>query len=491
MSFRLIATFILSFLTILCAPANASEWRVENLQAYIGDYNADGQTDIYLKAVDVSVPGSPNPIIEKAPFRSRMLLREGAGYIAIYTFDDVRLANTDWLAAPYKFEAVDVDGDQLLDLVMQPNESSGELLVVSAIESKQSIIYQGTGQSMGVDIAANSGAKIEFLGMSRSGKLSIRITHPLHGTSTLLVDSNTASSSTLLAAKSSASANIGEAPENHKALNLALPEVGVGLGGDAQYSFPIALPAGINGMQPALSVTYAGLGKNGVLGRAWELVGLSSIQRCASTIVQDGANIPVALAATDKLCLDGMRLKLVSGQYLQAGSVYRTELDGFNRITLKGSGTALTFEVKTKGGETLQYGGGNATINSKGKVAEYIWAIKSRTDAFGNAVQYSYESGASSVIPTQISYSDIVVNFVYQSLPYSLRQYRGGGYSESAKVISALEVQVAGTQARRYQLSYNPALDNPLYSVLSSIQDCRWGSEGKACQQSVDFSYLA
>lgn len=491
MSFRLIATFILSFLTILCTPANASEWRVENLQAYIGDYNADGQTDIYLKAVDISVPGASNPTIEKAPFRSRMLLREGASYIAIYAFDDVRLANTDWLPAPYKFEAVDVDGDQLLDLVMQPNESSGELLVVNAIESKQSIIYQGTGQSMGVDIAANSGAKIEFLGMSRSGKLSIRITHPLHGTSTLLVDSNTASSSTLLAAKSSASANIGEAPENHKALNLSLPEVGVGLGGDAQYSFPIAVPAGINGMQPALSLTYVGLGKNGVLGRAWELVGLSSIQRCASTIVQDGANAPVALAATDKLCLDGMHLKLVSGQYLQAGSVYRTELDSFNRITLKVSGTALTFEVKTKGGETLQYGGGDATINSKGKVAEYIWAIKSRADSFGNAVQYSYESGASSVIPTQISYSDIVVNFIYQNLPYSLRQYRGGGYSESAKVISALEVRAAGTQAMRYQLSYNAALDNPLYSVLSSIQDCRWGSEGKACQQSVDFSYLA
>jgi len=490
MSIRLVAVLIFSSLTVFLAPADASEWSIKHLEAYIGDYNADGQADIYLKAVDVSVAGVPKPIVEKAPFKSRMLLREGYSYVSIYEFDDARLANTDWLPAPYKLEAVDVDGDQLFDLVMQPNESSGELLVVSAIESKKSIIYQGTGQSMGADIAASSGAKIEFLGKSRNGKLFVRVTHPLHGSDTLLVDSNLTSSAMPLVAKTSDNLEIGDAPESYSALNLTLPEVSVGLGGDAQYSLPIAAPAGINGMQPALSVTYVGLGQNGVLGRGWGLGGLSTIQRCASTIVQDGANIPVALAVADKLCLDGMRLQLISGQYLQVGSVYRTELDGFNRITLKGSDNALTFEIKTRAGETLQYGGGNATINSKGKVAEYIWAIKSRTDGFGNAVQYSYEVGASSVIPTQISYSDIVVSFVYQTLPYTLRQYRGGGYSETGKVISALDVKAAGAQAMRYQLSYNPALDNPLYSVLSSVQACQWGSEGKACQQSVAFSYL-
>lgn len=483
---RIIAFISASLFLVFPFFSFCAEWRVENLEVYVGDYNSDGRQDIYLKAINfTSVDGS----INQPPFKSQILLRDGARYKVIYNLDKRRLEGTAWVAAPFHHYTADVDGDTRSELILQPLETSGELLVISPDESKDSVIFQASGQELGMDISFNNGSVIEFLGKALGGSLSVRITHPRQGATVTSLERTGWTYATRTQGGEGKVAILGGAPEAYEILNLSLPSVSVGLDGNVQFSHSLDVPPGINGMQPSLAITYQGVGYNGMLGRSWSMAGISAIYRCGSTIAQEGSTIPVSLSGTDKLCLDGNHLKLVSGQYLQPGSVYRGEIDGFSRITQSGTATSPTFEVKTKRGEKLIYGGGSASISTKGKVAEYIWGLKSSVDGFGNSVQYDYDPNSDSLLPTTISYSDIGISFEYQPVA-ALRKYQGGGYSQLLKIVSAVNIAVGGTQRARYKFSYNQAPENSLYMVLSSIQACRWGNGGKQCESPASFEYV-
>ncbi len=116
-------------------------------------------------------------------------------------------------------------------------------------------------------------------------------------------------------------------------------------GGTAAYSYPIAVPPGIAGMAPKLSLSYSGNGINGPVGLGWSVQGLSVISRCPATIATDGAFRGVSFGPTDKLCLDGQRLiqtdandaplttQTDDARGLATGSrEYRTEKDTYARI---------------------------------------------------------------------------------------------------------------------------------------------------------------
>lgn len=175
---RIIAFISASLFLVFPFFSFCAEWRVENLEVYVGDYNSDGRQDIYLKAINfTSVDGS----INQPPFKSQILLRDGARYKVIYNLDKRRLEGTAWVAAPFHHYTADVDGDTRSELILQPLETSGELLVISPDESKDSVIFQASGQELGMDISFNNGSVIEFLGKALGGSLSVRITHPRQG----------------------------------------------------------------------------------------------------------------------------------------------------------------------------------------------------------------------------------------------------------------------------------------------------------------------
>ena len=58
--------------------------------------------------------------------------------------------------------------------------------------------------------------------------------------------------------------------------------------GAARYAIPLTLPPGTNGLAPALAIVYDSRSGNGLLGVGFRLAGLSAIQRCGSTLAQDG-----------------------------------------------------------------------------------------------------------------------------------------------------------------------------------------------------------
>lgn len=197
-------------------------------------------------------------------------------------------------------------------------------------------------------------------------------------------------------------------------------QVAVGQGGNAGYTYPIAVPPGIGGMAPNFSLSYSSGGVNGPVGTGWSIQGISMITRCAGSKATDGVARSVDYGVDDKLCLDGQRLI----QTNQAGTVspsqsgdslggsgqvreYRTERDMYARIRSYGAygnnpanGPAY-FKVWTKSGLVYEYGvNSNATANaqivSQGRSASVTnvvvaWPVSRVRDAAGNYMDFQYE----------------------------------------------------------------------------------------------------
>ena len=192
----------------------------------------------------------------------------------------------------------------------------------------------------------------------------------------------------------------------------------VGAGGDASYSIALAVPPGTAGLQPNLSLNYSSAGGNGVVGLGWNLSGLSSIHRCGKTIAQDGVNGRINFDHGDRLCIDGERLVLTGSaplsddSYWADGAVYRTEIDGFMRVTAQGTGVARTFKVEHKDGKIMTYGDASPAVNAR--VLGYVklvngvradaatpraeaqsWAVDKIVDRSGNYVNFYYVQSSS------------------------------------------------------------------------------------------------
>ena len=103
--------------------------------------------------------------------------------------------------------------------------------------------------------------------------------------------------------------------------------------GESHYSVPIDLPRGAGGLTPSLGFEYGTQRGNGLLGMGLRIAGFSVIHRCPHTLAQDGQVRAVSMTTTDKLCLDGNKLRLTGGAYGAAASTYQTELETFVKVT--------------------------------------------------------------------------------------------------------------------------------------------------------------
>jgi hypothetical protein len=204
--------------------------------------------------------------------------------------------------------------------------------------------------------------------------------------------------------------------------------------GRALYSYPIAVPRGIAGLEPRLSLVYTNGGINGPMGVGWAVQGISQITRCpivesvqvsASTVFKPKIT-GVGYVNADGLCLDGQRLIRVgsgSGNYVgtplslaeqgnaaaglsaNARLEFRTETDGFSRVFASGAAGGViangpaTFTVQSKGGLIQVYGevaGATDGVvrvvgGSRAGVAS-AWLLKSITDSVGNTMEFAYDN---------------------------------------------------------------------------------------------------
>jgi len=225
----------------------------------------------------------------------------------------------------------------------------------------------------------------------------------------------------------------------------------------------------------------------------WSISGLSSIDACASTVVQDGVIKGVDLTSTtaNRFCIDGNRLRVTSGSYGASGSTYQTEIADFSRVTAYG-GSGITpdhFVVQGKDGLSYEYGNTTDSKDTLGSSSIYRWLLNRVSDRSGNSYVLTYNNqGHSSTVIASISWSPISAgasSYQYKaSFNYSqksdakdiLSGYVGGtNYTNANKLDSVVIGYSASgsghTAIRQYVLTYETSSVTS-YSRLKQIQEC-------------------
>lgn len=251
----------------------------------------------------------------------------------------------------------------------------------------------------------------------------------------------------------------------------------VNAAGAATYTIPIAVPPGIAGMSPSLTLEYNSQAPNGILGMGWSLGGLPAITRCGMTIAQDGVRTGVTYTSADRLCLDGQRLVAISGSYGGDGTEYRTEVDSFSRIISHGNagGGPTWFEVHTKSGHIMQFGP-DSRVFAQGTSIARAWLVEKVSDTVGNfyIVQYQPDAGgAGQAYPQTISYAGNTINFIYYTGGRSdnILLYEAGAQQNVTMLLTNVQTSVPSGPVADYRLGYQ-GTPSTRRSLLTSVTLC-------------------
>ena len=275
--------------------------------------------------------------------------------------------------------------------------------------------------------------------------------------------------------------------------------------GTANYVLPISTPAGVAGMSPDLAVTYSSQAGNGLMGVGFGLSGMSSsIHRCGSSHIVDGKATGVKYDDTDMICMNGQRLIRISGTHWRNGTVYRTEVDSFDKVVYRTGTTSLGtatdyFEVYTRDGEKHIYnwrvGVSSVGLSVRRNVSSWLKHVEE--DRSGNRIHYRYKSmtegDGERFLPDQIvwgaknlSGANRKVVFEYTSnRPDKRFSYSRGIKSESKHRLSKIKTYIDDNLVKEYKFSYQKSPVSGL-SRLIWVQQC--GFEGN-CLPRHEFTW--
>ena len=253
--------------------------------------------------------------------------------------------------------------------------------------------------------------------------------------------------------------------------NLAVGTVAggasVGSNGAVTYSIPVFVSPGTAGLQPNIALVYNSMAGNGIAGQGWNISGLSSISRVASTIYHDGVVDPADMDANDRFVLDGNRLIGISGTYGAGGAEYRNEMESFQKIISyddNSDGKIDWFWVQTKDGVEIEYGrttGSKAYDLSGGNAVS--WFINKIKDKKGNYLTFTYYSnystgefrigsidytGSSTFAP----YNSIIFNYSYRN--DQIASYNAGAASNNNMALTSIQSFCENNLVHEYKLQY-------------------------------------
>jgi RHS repeat-associated protein len=248
--------------------------------------------------------------------------------------------------------------------------------------------------------------------------------------------------------------------------------------GTGNFTIPITVPAGRNGLAPQLSLSYSSGTGNGPFGLGWDL-SLPGITRKTSK------GTPLYNDAKDTFILSGAEDLVPIGQFGDA-TRYKPRTEGlFALIDHHKEPTGLDYwEVKSKDGTTSIYGKAAASELEPAIIAHpvegqniFAWKLTQTTDAFGNKIIYEYERDLREVnghnwdqiYLKRIRYIDfkeqtttrylVSVTFIYEGneRPDAFSEYRAGFEIRTRKRCERIEVRVHEAQERlirTYELVY-------------------------------------
>ena len=140
---------------------------------------------------------------------------------------------------------------------------------------------------------------------------------------------------------------------------------GVTKGGDAYVDVTVDLGQTPPGLNPGLMLRYLGRGDvdrhtrheaTDTLGYGWFLDGTSKVSWC--TKGEQHRSPELKLDGSDPLCLANRLMVLAHGEHLQPGAEYRTLLERFERVVVRGGPglTEIWFELIRPDGFVVEYG---------------------------------------------------------------------------------------------------------------------------------------
>jgi RHS repeat-associated protein len=253
-----------------------------------------------------------------------------------------------------------------------------------------------------------------------------------------------------------------------------------------------------------LALVYNGGNDSSLLGVGWSISGLSAITRCPRTWAQDGESRDVRNDSSDRFCLGGNKLRLVSGTYGAANATYQTEFEAFSRFTsydtagISGPGY---FIVEGKDGLIYEYGNSaDSRIESVGQTYVRAWALNKVRDRSQNAITFSYiedttngsyriGSIAYASNATQGVAATHTVEFVWETKPTNEIDsgYVAGSIVKQITRLDRIDVKYGATVVRRYELTYEAALSSTSKSRLASLQEC--AGSPLDCVPATSFTY--
>lgn len=273
-------------------------------------------------------------------------------------------------------------------------------------------------------------------------------------------------------------------------------KLSVSLTGGAQYNIPIAVPAGINGVVPEISLSYNSQGGNGIVGYGWNVSGISTISRIPSTKFHDNQIDGVDFDNLDRLALDGERLILKSGTYGTNGAEYETET--YSNLKIESYGVSpygatygpSYFIVHYPDGSLAHYG------NSSDSRTKLSYSITYWQNPQGVRISYEYYSSSSTQFISKIKYGALntasSINEIRFSYKYNTAElerfdqsYTNGLSSYRTMILGNIEVYGGDTRYRRYNLSYNSS--NLKYKRLETVAEL--SGDGTLSHSSIDFNY--
>ncbi|WP_177735696.1 polymorphic toxin type 23 domain-containing protein [Flavobacterium inviolabile] len=239
----------------------------------------------------------------------------------------------------------------------------------------------------------------------------------------------------------------------------------VSLTGAATYNIPIAVPPGINGVVPQISLTYSSQEGNGLAGYGWNITGISSITRIPSNKFHDN-NISVINGGTgDRFALDGQRLiPKDGGNYykLGGGQGVKYETENFSNIKVTSYNitnspvSVAEFKVEYPDGSVAIYGGFSTHVSTT------TWALKYWENPQGVRISYSYVLENNNLRIASIKYGTMgtiapinEIQFVYQNRQRPEQAYIGGQNILNDKILKEIKVIGNGIGFRNYYLAHD------------------------------------
>ncbi len=256
--------------------------------------------------------------------------------------------------------------------------------------------------------------------------------------------------------------------------------------GEAVYSVNFNLPPGTADMSPELGIVYSSQGADGLLGLGFSLSGISAISRCEATQTLDGFISAVDYTDSDRFCLDGQRLILISnGRYGGDNTVYHTENETWTRVVAKGvcGSGPCSFTAYNKDGWQLEYGSvANARLQVPGRPEMIAWQMYRTIDLNSNYVEVVYQSHPNILqnLPIQIRYTGNLITQLqpqrsvlidYLNKPENIPKYMGGSRFIGEQRISRIRTEVSAKAVLEYRFNYSVS-DNSGRSLLTSVQTC-------------------